>query len=431
LRVAVISTGTTGGAALAALRLHHGLRSIDVDSRFICRDTASEAEHIYQATLTRRPVPEILSSFVKQRLAIPDRRPQYGLSAAPKRASCELFSDCRSSLGRRRQLPCEPFDVINLHWISQFLDLETILKRYAGKVPIVWTLHDMNAMTGGCHYDAGCGKFTESCHTCPHLIHSGPADPSNSIFREKDRLLGALGANDLHFVTPSRWLADQVRQSKLLSRFPVTTIANGIDTDLFRPISPAAAREALGISCSDQVLLFVAESVSNPRKGFDLLVDALRSMRFERPTTLLCVGRSSPDLPEIENVKTVQLGSISNALFLPLVYSSADVFVIPSRQDNLPNTVLESISSGTPVVGFSIGGISDLVTTGQTGWLANSTNRLALAESLATALSELASPHEAARIRKACRQSALSRWSQSIQAEKYSRLYVDIMQVPK
>ncbi len=427
MRVAIVNTGTTGGAATAALRLHHGLRSISVDSRFVCCDSSDEADHIYTASLQRRPIREILLSFVKQRLAIPDRSSAYGLSATPKHTFCELFSDCRSAVGRRRQFPCEPFDVINLHWISQFLDLETVLRTYAGKVPIVWTLHDMNAMTGGCHYDAGCGKFTDNCRECPHLMQPGVADASNSIFRAKERLLSLIQPDDLHFVTPSQWLAESLKQSRLLSRFPVTVISNGVDPDLFRPISRSAAREVLGLSSDGHVILFVAESVSNPRKGFDLLSSALRSMRFEKPTTLLCVGKSKSGLPAIENVKTLQLGSISNALFLPIVYSAADIFVIPSRQDNLPNTVLESLSCGTPVVGFQIGGLPDLIQQGRTGWLAGTVSAESLAQSLSLGLRAVSQGSVDLSLAQSCREYAVAKLTVSRQAENYSSLFSSLL----
>lgn len=430
MRVAIVNTGTTGGAATAALRLHRGLRSIDVDSRFICRDTTSSSEHIDAATLHRRPIAEIACSFVKERLAIPDRRPSYGLSGTAKVATCELFSDCQSELGRRRSLPGGPFDIINLHWISQFLDLETILKTYAGKVPIVWTLHDMNAFTGGCHYDAGCGKFSERCFECPQLRFPSPTDASHQIFQSKQRLLSSIDPKDLHFVTPSIWLAEQVKNSKLLSRFPVTVIPYGVDTDLFRPISPKSARESLGIAVDDQVILFVAESINNPRKGIDLLIDALGSMRFERPTTFVSVGRGRVDLPLIDNVTTLHLGPITNPHFMPIVYSAADIFVIPSRQDNLPNTIIESLACGTPVVGFSVGGVPDLVKDGVTGWLAQSWDGPNLANAIKKAISNLVAPNEAFRIRTSCHKIAMALYTREQQAGVYTRMYKRLRAAP-
>lgn len=419
MRVAIVNTGTTGGAATAALRLHKGLRSIDVDSRFICRDTTSSSEHIDAATLNRRPIAEIACSFVKERLAIPDRRPSYGLSGTAKVATCELFSDCKSELGRRRSLPGGPFDIINLHWISQFLDLQTILKTYAGKVPIVWTLHDMNAFTGGCHYDAGCGKFSERCFECPQLRFPSPTDASHQIFQSKQRLLSSIDPKDLHFVTPSVWLAEQVKNSKLLSRFPVTVIPNGVDTELFRPISPKSARESLGIAVDDQVILFVAESINNPRKGIDLLIDALGSMRFERPTTFVSVGRGQVDLPPIDNVTTLRLGPITNPHFMPVVYSAADIFVIPSRQDNLPNTILESLACGTPVVGFPIGGVPEPLAQTGTSCIASMLDSNSLAKAIQDALGAQKEPSP----RLAYRQCAVEQFGIHGQALRYKNLF--------
>jgi glycosyltransferase involved in cell wall biosynthesis len=216
-------------------------------------------------------------------------------------------------------------------------------------------------------------------------------------------------------------MADRVAESPLLSRFPMTVIPNGLDVTEFAPGDTCGARDALGVPQDAKVVLFVAESTANRRKGFDLLAEALGGLRDADNLLLLSVGRHQPELNG--RIPHRHLGSVEHYQ-LPLVYRAADLFVIPSLQDNLPNTVLESMACGTPVVGFAVGGIPDMVRQDATGLLA----RAADPDALRVAIDELLgdAPRRLDMGRR-CRQVAVEEYSLERQARRYGELYQSLI----
>ena len=227
-----------------------------------------------------------------------------------------------------------------------------------------------------------------------------------------------MSSSQLHLVAPSRWMAEQVRQSALLGRFPVTVIPNGLDVEAFAPRDRTFAKDALGLPQEAKVLLFAAHTVSERRKGFSLLIKALAGFREDRNVFLLAVGGYS-DVEEI-GIPCRALGYISNERLLSIVYSAADLCVVPTLQDNLPNIAMESLACGTPVVGFRVGGMPDLVRDGLTGLLVSSGDSLALREGIRDML---ACPEALAAMRLHCRRVAVEEYSMCRQAREHLRLY--------
>jgi glycosyltransferase involved in cell wall biosynthesis len=313
-------------------------------------------------------------------------------------------------------------DIINLHWIAGFVDLQSFFSEMSRHVPIVWTLHDMNAFTGGCHYDEGCGKYELSCGACPQLSSSKSGDRSHRIWLRKRDAFAEVAPGRLQFVSPSRWLADALRRSSLLADRPVTVIPNGVDVDDFAPRDRRLARDALGIPSDAAVVLFVADSVENRRKGFTLLAEALADLHEVPNLLAVSVGRDKPTANF--NAKHLHLGYVDNDRFLSLIYSAADAFAIPSLQDNLPNTVLESLACGTPVVGFDLGGIPDLLRPGVTGFLAPEGDVAAFRDALASLLQDPALRVELA---ANCRHVAVTEYSLEVQARRYLELYESVL----
>jgi len=309
--------------------------------------------------------------------------------------------------------------VINLHWVSGLVDYRRFFAAVPEDVPVVWTLRDMNTFTGGCHYDAGCDRFVERCGACPQLGSSDDEDLSRRVWERKETLFSSLTPERLHIVTPSRWMAGEVARSSLLGdRFAVSAIPNGVNTDEFAPRDRAAARSVLGIPEESEVVLFVAYSVAPRRKGFPLLMDALRQLS-NRPNLLaVSVGAGSPaaDIP----FPTLHLGKISQNRLLSLVYSAADVYVIPSLQDNLPSTVLESMACGTPVVGFDVGGVPEMVRPGVTGTLAPVGDVDFLAASISSLLSD---PAERKAMAERCRSVVMDEYGMDSYVRGYEALY--------
>jgi glycosyltransferase involved in cell wall biosynthesis len=292
----------------------------------------------------------------------------------------EPFTDDRSqhALDLARQLPL--CDVLYLHWVAGFVDYDALFGALPSRTTVVWQLHDMNILTGGCHYDQGCGKYRNGCGGCPQLGSTDPEDLSRQIWKRKQSVFNALEAKRLHIVALSHWMLDLVKASPWLSRFPVTLIPNGIDVDEFAPRDRCFAREMLGLPQAAQVVMFISDELTNLRKGVSFLSEALLGMAQAGNLFLVTVGRGKP--PETGSIPCLHMDSVENNRWLSVIYSVADLFVIPSVQDNLPNTVLESMACGTPVVGFDVGGIRDLVHSGRTGQLAPVGDAVALRDAI-------------------------------------------------
>lgn len=400
-----------GGAARAAYRLHRGLRESGVKSSMFVkskdeRDSSTdefEPDRSFLNRLTRR---------VKRRW-LDVRRRQY---EGTRPAGLEPFSQAQTLHGHRVMDSLPEADVYNLHWIRNFIDPLPFFR--AVKRPVIWTLHDMNPFTGGCHYNIDCRKFEGRCGACPQLGSSDENDLSRTVWsRKRAAYRTAALDNRLHVVAPSQWLAKEARNSGLFSEVPVRVIPYGLDTSTFYPRDTRGVRNALGITSQQRIILFVAQSVQNRRKGFDLLVEAFSS--FEKDdVALLSIGSNEPELDTA--LTHIHLGTITSDPLLSVFYSLADLFVIPSRQDNLPNTVLESMSCGTPVVGFDTGGIPDMVRPGETGWLAEVSNVRALRDTIEQALSDDTTRKRMGRL---SREIVEDEYTLEIQARKYAKLY--------
>jgi glycosyltransferase involved in cell wall biosynthesis len=336
----------------------------------------------------------------------------------------ELFSDDRTEYTATLLDQIPTCDVINLHWVSGFVDHGYFFDRVPRKRPVVWTLHDMNPLTGGCHYDLGCGQYLQGCKACPQLGSVRPRDLSSAIWTRKNKIYSRVDRSRLHIVAPSRWLANEVEGSPLLSAFPVTVIPNGLDVDdVFVPRDQAPIRDLLGIPRTARVVLFVAETTDSRRKGFRFLLDALgRTAQEVAHLFLLSVGNTTPrvDLP----IPWLHLGSVDNDRFLSMAYSASDLFAICSLQDNLPNTVLEAMACALPVVGVAVGGIPDMVRADINGFTVPPEQPDALAKAICRTLND-----EPLRKRLAAtgRRIAVAEYSVSLQARRYAALYHELL----
>jgi glycosyltransferase involved in cell wall biosynthesis len=243
-------------------------------------------------------------------------------------------------------------------------------------------------------------------------------DLSRAIWRRKRKSLESLAERKFRVVTPSRWLAEQARKSTLLGRFPCSVIPYGLDIEVFQPRDPRLMREALGIPLTAKVVLFLADGVDDPRKGREFLLRALEGMADSQNLFLLTLGRGGP--LELGAFPHVHVNAVADDRLLSCVYSAADVFVAPSLQDNLPNTVLEAIACGVPVVGFASGGIPDAVRQGETGLLAPLRDVRGLREAVRELLATESIRTEMARN---CRRVAVQEYALEIQARRYLELY--------
>lgn len=351
------SHARTGGATRSAYRLLQGLRGIGSDSRMLVRYPGHVEDPAILATHSR----------------FDERFP--GLRASLDYLPLRLYPGYRHASftpayipdGLAKQVASLDPDVVHLHWLGQgFIRLET-LREF--RRPLVWTLHDMWAFTGGCHYDQECGRYQEACGQCPLLDSQSENDLSRWIWGRKSAAWAAL---KLAIVTPSRWLAECARKSSLFQSTRVEVIPYGMDLERYRPIPKAEARERLGLPADKQLILFAAvNALQDRRKGSEHLIAALHKVAasgWQDRLELVVMGDAGGSLPSL-GLPVRALGHLSDEDRIVLAYSAADVFVAPSIQENLANTVLESLACGTPSVAFDIGGMPDMILPGRTGYL--------------------------------------------------------------
>lgn len=357
MRILIVNTSDIdGGAARAAYRLHRALLDQGVDSQMLVQNKASDDHTVIG--------PE---SKIQKGLGI--IRPT--LDALPvrryKTKTKTLFSPAWtpfSSIVNR--INAQNPDVVHLHWVAGgMMRIEDLLRI---KAPIVWSLHDMWPFTGGCHYDELCGAFKKKCGSCKILNSSTNKDLSRKVFLRKQKIFGK--KKNITIVGLSHWLADEARSSALFANNSVVNLPNPIDTHVFAPLEKLKARELLNLPKDKKLILFGAMgATSDPRKGFNELSNALQEIAYKH-AELIVFGSSKPVEGSSFSQKVHYLGRLHDDVTLRVLYSAADVMLVPSLQENLSNAIMESLACGTPVVGFNIGGNSDLIEHQINGYLA-------------------------------------------------------------
>ncbi len=403
------STGL-GGASISAYRLYQGLKPLNPETFMIVGINDKENPEVIapksrfdKAWIRLAPMlDEIPKRYYRQRKMTP-----YSLQWIPDRLNQKLEK-------------IEP-DIINLHWITRgFMQIET-LKKMAK--PIVWTLHDMWAFTGGCHYSSNCQRYKESCGRCPQLSSNQLWDLSHWIWQKKQKAWSSL---NLTLVSPSQWLANCARQSSLFQNLPINVIPNGINTQIYRKIDKIIARNLLNFPQNKLLILFGSVNPnSDPRKGFHLLLSALKSLSQLaqlQEIEIVVFGDYQPnnhldiELP----FKTCYLGKLNDDISLVIAYNTADVFVAPSLEDNLPNTILEALACGVPCVGFQIGGIPDMIDHKTNGYLAQPYEIFDLAKGIQWVLENQERRNQ---LSQSARQTVLNKFTLEQQAHRYLSLF--------
>ena len=412
--VQISTTESAGGAALAAHRLHDALNGHTGDVRStmfvgMAQENGSGVVEFNPAAPAPRGVGRLIFRS--------GRRLQRRVRAVDG----PLFSQDWTVFGRlpARRMPAA--DVHHLHWTADLVDFR-MLAPLARRGPVVWTLHDMNPFTGGCHYDAGCGRFVAACGDCPVLMQPSADDASARVLRRKTRALASIPDDGITVVCPSEWLAGEARRSAVFGRFEARVIPNGIDLETFRPLENRAdVRRRLGLEPADRAVLFVAEIIDDTRKGRRELERTLADVAARLPNLrVLTLGQG--DTTGMTGPAFRHLGKLSDPDAIRDAYAAADLFVIPSLQDNFPNTVIESLACGTPVAGFATGGVVDAVGDGVCGTLAPTGDTAGLADGIFRLLADDALREAMGR---RSRERAEARYGLPAQAAAYRALYVE------
>lgn len=346
-----------GGAARAAYRLHHGLRKCDVNSRMLVQEKSSDDYTVHG--------PETKGAYLLARLrANFDAVPLYFYSGRHTTffSSAILPDTSKEEINRLNP------DVVHLHWVSYgFMRIETLA---AISRPIVWTLHDMWPFTGGCHYSEGCDRYLNGCGCCPSLASTKHRDLSRWNWKRKANKWASL---PMTIVTPSRWLGECAKNSSLFKAFNMEVIPNGIDLTRFLPREKELCRDILSLPQGKKIILTGGvDYKSDKRKGFDLLLSAVHQLKDTVPNVeLVIIGMSRPETVPDFGMPVHYLGRLNDDISLSIAYGAADIFVAPSREENLSNMVLEAIACGIPCVAFAIGGMPDMIESGINGFLSS------------------------------------------------------------
>jgi glycosyltransferase involved in cell wall biosynthesis len=322
-------------------------------------------------------------------------------------------------------------DLIHLHWVNHgFLDPEHLAEIAKLNKPIVWTFHDSNAFTGGCHVRYTCDHFKEECGNCPLLKNAEPNDISHQIWKRKNKAYAELGFS---IIAPSLWMKNSVAESKLMQGRGVHNIPNTLETDLFKPEDKKAAKQKAGLNPDKFIFLSgFMPSRKDLHKGTQYLLDSLEMLKNRlgvkaNEIELVVFGnRDAENVPEFP-FKTTFLGTISDDGTLANCYAAADAFLIPSLEDNLPYTVMESLACGTPVIAFTTGGIPDMVQHRVNGYLAQYRS----AESFADGMEWIVNNPDATQLQQQARQTVMDKFAEDIIADKHIQLYHDLLNSPR
>jgi glycosyltransferase involved in cell wall biosynthesis/tetratricopeptide (TPR) repeat protein/GT2 family glycosyltransferase len=425
IKVVHLCTHDFGGAGKAAYRVHKGLQSMGMDSTMLVlnKKSCDPSVKVLQAQFSGK---RVISSDIP-RYESPVWVQHYekwcqSMAKYPnKQDGIDVFKDATSAIPFDSINEIQEAEIIQLHWIAGMIDWPNVT--HTLNKPIVWTLHDMNPFTGGCHYAGNCKKYMKDCGACPQLGSDDENDLSHHIWQQKCNAFRGL---NISIVTPSHWLGQCASNSSLFTQFPISVIPYGFPLNIFRPYSKAEIRKDLNIPESTKVILFGADYFCK-RKGFKYLLEALNQFgnKHHNEHVLLTFGPLPQDEKITSKLPILNLGPIDDENQLAKAYSAADVFVLPSLEDNLPNTLIEAMACGVPVVGFKVGGIPEIIDHQKTGYLVEPKDIGRLIEGIEWILKSSAQGYN---FSKFCREKVLKKYEIERQARTYDRLYNKIYQ---
>jgi glycosyltransferase involved in cell wall biosynthesis len=408
----------SGGAAIAANRINQALNRAGFSSEMLVAATSVEEPFVTSLAQTAWQKRWATARFALDRLTF--------LPYERSRDVRFAFSPALVGTDISQHPLVQQADILHLHWTTfGFLSARSLGKLFALQKPVVWTMHDMWSFTGGCHHSGSCEGYQNQCGNCPFLRTAAPDDLSHGDWLRKQ---SAYQNARLTPVGCSQWLANRARKSSLFSGLAVQSIPNPLDTSLFTPIEKTTARLELNLPINKRLILFAAAKVSAVGKGFSYFQKALDILRQQLARAddveLLIFGGGDESLLRELPFKYHFLGSLKNLRQIIAAYSAADLFVIPSLEENLPNTIMESMACGTPVVGFEVGGIPEMVHHQQNGYLVNYRSVNDLANGIQWVLNQSETAYRQLAVN--ARNHVVTNYDETVIARRYIDLYEQV-----
>jgi len=411
MKVLLINTSDVeGGAARAAYRLHKGLLESGIDSKMLVQNKKSDDYTVI----------ELANNKIQKGINL--LRPTFDQLPVKvyKNRTKTLFSPTWFNFNNfiKKINEINP-DIVHLHWVcGGMIRIEDLGKI---KKPIVWSLHDMWAFTGGCHYDEGCQRYLESCGRCKVLGSKKESDLSKRIFKRKQKVFNS--KKYITIVGLSNWLNNCSKNSTLLKDKRHINLPNPIDTNIFKPFNKEEARDLWSLPQDKKLVLFGAmNATGDPRKGFKELSKALQRLTSKN-IEFVIFGSSKPQVAPDFGFKTHYLGHLHDDISLVTLYNAVDVMVVPSLQENLSNAIMESLSCGTPVVAFDIGGNPDMIEHQKNGYLARPYD----SEDLAYGIDWVLNYENYDELCGNAREKVLKEFDSKVVAKKYIELYKQVI----
>ena len=412
MRILIINTAERiGGAAIAASRLMDALKNNGIKTKMLVRNKQTEQLTVIPLKSSWRRIWQ----FAWERIVIWiangfTRRNLFAVDIANTGTDITQLHEFIQA------------DVIHLHWINQGMlslnDIEKILK--SGK-PVVWTMHDMWPFTGICHHAGECKKYETQCHNCELLLKPHKKDLSYTVFKKKQKIFSN---SKITFVACSHWLEEKARKSMLTLNQDITSIPNAINTNLFMPRDKKTVREKLGLPLEKKLLLFGSVKITDKRYGIDYLIEACNILsknepEFAKELGVIIMGMNSEQFTSLFPFPIYSMSYVKSEKDLVDIYNSVDVYVTPSLQENLPNTIVEAMSCGIPCVGFQTGGIPQMIDHLHNGYVAEYKS----ASDLANGIKWVLTDGDYQTLSEEAHRKAVNTYSESIVAHQYIQIY--------
>lgn len=417
MKVCLVNTADSGGGApVASARLLQALEK-HIEVKLLVQQKKTGKTNVVSATLT------IASNLKAKANFLLERVPFIAFHERDKSVRF-AFSTANFGTDISRNSLVKTADIIHLHWInSGFLSLVGIKNIFRLNKPVIWTMHDMWTFTGGCHYAGECDHFLRECGDCKFLRYPSDDDISRkgwikkkSVYAENKKAV---------FVACSEWLAGIARKSSLLKGIRIEAIANPINTSVYQPLPNGDLKDKWNISQNAKVILFGAANINDKRKGISYLLEALEILKNNSPELqieIILFGKNK--LLDVSTLAfpTKNLSVIKNEQDLVEIYNLADVFVLPSLEDNLPNMVMEALSCAVPVVAFNQGGVPEMLDHQQNGYVAAYKSSQDMANGIKWVLNQ-----NGKTLKTNARQKVLDNYSEKVIAQKYIELYQSML----